>query len=630
VRLAPGIVIPWHADGALWGVRVRCRVGALAAALGMTPDRGREGDALPKYLGVAGGKSNGVVFNGDALKPGEDVLLVEGEFDTMLAQQELGISVVTLGSASSGLSRRWRPRLTAARRVYSALDNDTAGQQATAKLRASLGSILTPVQVSTGKDITEYVVDHDGDLRAWWSDARSSRHFSTGVPDSWRSALLRHAPETAPLFELLNAAIEADKIDPDRITRPALKAASLSMGWGLTSNTIDRGFETLAKIFLSNFPTDQPIPDSVGNSDKKGRRAEIYRLLDRDTQRRNLLELAIPAIIQHRYPVQARPERPPVAATISVRALVEGLDINPDEAAALVNALDQVSKPVYVQQVKERWKAARGVRRDYQQLDLWLRDQTSAPLPAGWPVRNLREYRTALLRAWKLHYPDADWLRGNSKTARALGLSVRSIEVYLERAGVEVEGDQREERPLTSPRHVERQAVAIGYELQGRPIGFRIVTAEGRQRPPEPYGRESARCAADLLAAGAEVYVVYQVANKHRIIEDAQPPMVERRAAPVRAAFGEASDSEPELPAPEKPPRRTAGYSPEWVRGQILLRFVALGWTRGGDYFNPHTGEVVRADAATCTLLQLLIDGDVSDPLLSTAVELGAVVRKMG
>jgi hypothetical protein len=626
VRLAPGITIPWRADDALWGVRVRCRVGALAATLNIAPDRGREGEELPKYLGLAGGKSSGALFNGDALKPGEEVLIVEGEFDAMLAQQEIGVIVVTLGSASSGLSRRWRDRLKVSRRIYSTMDNDDAGQQATAKLRASLGETLTCVNVSAGKDITEYVIDHDGDLRAWWDDAMHRRHFTNGVPDSWRSTLLRHTPEAALLFELLNAAIEAGEIDPDRITRPALKAASLSMGWGLTANTIDRGFETLAKVFLSIFPTDQPTPDSVGNFEKKGRRAEVHQLLDRAAQRRNLLELAIPAIIQRRYPVQARPERPPVAAPISVRALVEGLEIDPGEATSLAKALDQVSKPIYVQQVKERRKAARGVRRDYQQLDERLRDLTSAPLPEGWPIGSLREYRTAVLRAWKLHYPEADWLSGNSKTARALGLSVRSMDTYLERAGIEVEGDRREERPLASPHNVERQAVAIGYELQGRPLGFRIVAPDGQPRPPEPYCREGAQRAADLVAAGAQVYVVCQVANKHTALEAALPPLSARQP-PVRKPVSETSEvpRRPALP----PRRRVSGYRPEWVRGQILLRYTTLGWTRASGYFNPRTGEVVPSDAETYQLLRLLIDGDGSEPLFGAAAGRGAVVRRL-
>ncbi len=155
VFIAPGILIPCEIDGALWAVHVRILTDA----------------DLPKYLYVRGSKSSGL-YNGDAVCAGCDVLIVEGEFDALLAGQMLGerAVVVTLGSAANKLPRRWLDRLQVARRLYSCLDNDEAGQRATAQLADRLGDRHHALKLPRGKDITDYVVRHGGNLTAWWDD----------------------------------------------------------------------------------------------------------------------------------------------------------------------------------------------------------------------------------------------------------------------------------------------------------------------------------------------------------------------------------------------------------------------------------------------------------------------------
>lgn len=171
-RLAPGIVIPWYRNDALVALRVRCRVGALASWLKRAPDT-LKGQELDKYRSYRGSKLAGRLYNGDALRPGGDVLIVEGEFDAMLAAQQLGerVTVVTLGSATNRLSRRLRDQLREQRRVYTALDNDEAGAEATARLARVLDERHIPLALPEGKDITEYVVEHGGDLVGWFAVA---------------------------------------------------------------------------------------------------------------------------------------------------------------------------------------------------------------------------------------------------------------------------------------------------------------------------------------------------------------------------------------------------------------------------------------------------------------------------
>lgn len=153
LSVPPGIVIPCVVDGALWSVHVR--------TLTASAD-------LPKYLYVRGSKSS-ALYNGDVVTDGCTVLVVEGEFDALLAAQELGVVVVTLGSAANRLPRRWFDRLARADRLYSCFDMDAAGRRAAAYLDDQFAhkqhrALTLPI----GKDITEYVVSYRGDLRRWW------------------------------------------------------------------------------------------------------------------------------------------------------------------------------------------------------------------------------------------------------------------------------------------------------------------------------------------------------------------------------------------------------------------------------------------------------------------------------
>ncbi|MFN8529735.1 MAG: toprim domain-containing protein [Anaerolineae bacterium] len=153
ISIAPGVLIPCQVDSALWSVHVRTlRV-----------------DDSTKYLYVRGSKTGGL-YNGNAVTAGCTVLIVEGEFDALLAQQELGKQavVVTIGSAANRLPLRWLERLRAAHRVYSCMDQDEAGQRAAVHLSEQLGEKHAALRLPAGKDITEFVVNHGGSLLNWW------------------------------------------------------------------------------------------------------------------------------------------------------------------------------------------------------------------------------------------------------------------------------------------------------------------------------------------------------------------------------------------------------------------------------------------------------------------------------
>ena len=141
LKVAPGITIAWFADGQLYAVRVR------------TFD-----DYLDKYMSVTGSKPSSGLFNADSITSGQDVLIVEGEFDCMLAAQN-GVTAVTRGSAGDhrNITDKWLNRLKSASSVYGLLDNDKAGQEATEALFQQLENFI-PLPLPEGKDLTDYVL----------------------------------------------------------------------------------------------------------------------------------------------------------------------------------------------------------------------------------------------------------------------------------------------------------------------------------------------------------------------------------------------------------------------------------------------------------------------------------------
>lgn len=143
-----GITIPWFAVGALWAVKVRRAYG------------------LPKYLQIKGGSAAGL-YGADALPEGHAAMFCEGEFDTLIVQQEARslITAVTLGSAANTLASRWLSELTSCRNILVAYDTDEAGVRG-AKRLAKTSARFHPVQVPHGKDITEFY-QTGGDVYHW-------------------------------------------------------------------------------------------------------------------------------------------------------------------------------------------------------------------------------------------------------------------------------------------------------------------------------------------------------------------------------------------------------------------------------------------------------------------------------
>ena len=148
IWLPRGVVIPCEINGLLWYVKLR-----------------RPG-GKPKYVQVRGSKS--ALFGADDLgNEGRLLLLAEGEFDCMVARQELGdlVDVTALCGAAKGIPGRWLPYLILHPRLLVAYDGDEAGRKGAAKLAAQSRRIVR-IEMADGSDLTDFY-KAGGDLRGW-------------------------------------------------------------------------------------------------------------------------------------------------------------------------------------------------------------------------------------------------------------------------------------------------------------------------------------------------------------------------------------------------------------------------------------------------------------------------------
>ncbi len=149
VSVAPGILIPGILQGETWYLKVR---------------RLQPGPDEAKYTQVRGSKP--ALYMADTLDEAPAVVLVEGEFDSLLLWQLLqeGLAparktgVATYGSANNHLAGRWVSRLAGRRKVI-LYDQDEAGQAGAAWWLQHFPDCVVP-RWCGGKDVTELYLRH--------------------------------------------------------------------------------------------------------------------------------------------------------------------------------------------------------------------------------------------------------------------------------------------------------------------------------------------------------------------------------------------------------------------------------------------------------------------------------------
>lgn len=212
--LPRAIVIPWLIDGALWAVNMRRPAGN------------------PKYYKIAGSQS--ALFNADGLRGADLLLLTEGEFDCMIAAQEMGdvCGVATLGSASKKLDlTTWGVALLGPTAILAAYDPDAAGGKGAAAL-AALTERVHPVRVprlrAGDKDLNDY---HraGGDLWEWlrYHLDRLGLLAALGAPDDAHDLGAILAQAMAPLGAVVSMH-ELGEALPQRLGLPQAAALVLA------------------------------------------------------------------------------------------------------------------------------------------------------------------------------------------------------------------------------------------------------------------------------------------------------------------------------------------------------------------------------------------------------------------
>lgn len=151
-----GIVIPCVVNKTCWYIKIRLPA--------------NEGQ---KYTLIKDSKP-AAIYNADYLGVGDYALALEGEFDCMIASQELDtnpnglIACFTLGSATNTPDlATWGAYLISQTVIYSCYDNDQAGNQGAARLAELAGNRVQAVKIPGGhKDLNDYYLA-GGNLREW-------------------------------------------------------------------------------------------------------------------------------------------------------------------------------------------------------------------------------------------------------------------------------------------------------------------------------------------------------------------------------------------------------------------------------------------------------------------------------
>ena len=153
VYISAGLVIPWFMDGDVVAVNIR------------------RFDEEPKYMVIRGSERS--IFASDNLAGKQTALFVEGEFDCILADQEIGdlTGCVTLGPATGKFNLADHAlKFIPLRKIIVAGDNDEAGRAGIRRIQHYFNSTVLlkiPALTPGGKDLTDYKIS-GGNIRRWF------------------------------------------------------------------------------------------------------------------------------------------------------------------------------------------------------------------------------------------------------------------------------------------------------------------------------------------------------------------------------------------------------------------------------------------------------------------------------
>jgi hypothetical protein len=181
------VVIPWFDAGRLCLLKIR-PADAWRAAF---PDEDRR---PPKYI-QAFADGAALYPSTAAIRTGDPLVIVEGELDCVLLEQEIGhlAAVVTLGSASARPEGRTLLAMMASPRWFVATDADKAGDDAVAKWPARAVRVRPP---GDAKDWTEIHAGGLNRLRYLWPGYLCGFKWPRDGNDTFKSVIRSYPIES--------------------------------------------------------------------------------------------------------------------------------------------------------------------------------------------------------------------------------------------------------------------------------------------------------------------------------------------------------------------------------------------------------------------------------------------------
>ena len=120
-----------------------------------------ENEKLDKYIREKGGKS--ILFNGDIIDKYDEIIIQEGELDTIILLQNGYENAVGLTVGAGTLKPSWFDKLVLKKKIISILDNDSAGQTAARDVWATRLGVdkCYNVVLPKGYDTSDFLLEYD-------------------------------------------------------------------------------------------------------------------------------------------------------------------------------------------------------------------------------------------------------------------------------------------------------------------------------------------------------------------------------------------------------------------------------------------------------------------------------------
>jgi hypothetical protein len=158
--MRPSLLIPCYEKDVLWGINRR-----LTEYTEKEYEQHKQwGKLPPRYMQVRG-SGNGL-FNVDAIRPGQPVVVTEGAFCTMTVAQETDCAAVATGSTQGARVSRWVAALALASHILMAFDNDQGKGEAAAMYWLEVFGDKASLWLPWAKDINDMLQERM-DIAAW-------------------------------------------------------------------------------------------------------------------------------------------------------------------------------------------------------------------------------------------------------------------------------------------------------------------------------------------------------------------------------------------------------------------------------------------------------------------------------